>query len=91
MVLNPIEIEKTSKVVTGDSKMVDLKPARLEVYNAKLSDFLGEIKRNNKYQKRNPTPAKDEKQNVSSFIFSQRNELEVKILFLAGASKSVLS
>ena len=36
MVLNPIEIEKTSKVVTGDSKMVDLKPARLEVYNAKL-------------------------------------------------------
>ena len=32
-------------------------------------------------KKRNPTPAKDEKQNVSSFIFSQRNELEVKIPF----------
>ena len=45
---------KTSKVVTGDSKMVDLKPARLEVYNAKFSDFLGEIKRNNKYQKKEP-------------------------------------
>ena len=38
-------------------------------------------------KKRNPTPAKDEKQNVSSFIFSQRNELEVKILFLAGGEQ----
>lgn len=85
MVLSPIEIEKTSKVVTGDSKMVDLKPARLEVYNVKLADFLGEIKENDKligkngyYAISDSIPkqfAKKDKKSFSVDVDSEGNEL----------------